>query len=89
MTNSARRSKYIGVFKNNHNWQAFITMNKKKIYIGSYSLEEGAAKAFDFYSILLNKEKATTNFDYTKQDLFEILQEYNTNGNKYISEWEI
>ena len=47
---SSKRSTYIGVSRNGHNWQALITINKKKTYIGSYRSEIDAAIAFDFFS---------------------------------------
>ena len=53
-TNSARRSNYIGVFKNGPNWQALIAIDGVKTYIGTYKGEEEAARAFDYYSIYLH-----------------------------------
>jgi hypothetical protein len=47
--NSRRRSRFIGVCKNGTHWQALISINKKKTYIGTYTVEKDAAKAYDFY----------------------------------------
>jgi len=42
-------SKYIGVHKHRNKWVASIKINNKSIYIGSYSVEEEAAKAYNNY----------------------------------------
>lgn len=73
---SSKRTSYIGVSKNGPNWQALITINKKKTYIGTFMTEEQWARAFDFYSLLLNSFNAVTNFNYTKDDVFELIQNF-------------
>ena len=45
------KSNYIGVNLNKNSWQALISVEKKKTYIGSFNNEIIAAIAFDFYSI--------------------------------------
>ncbi|CAI2378163.1 unnamed protein product [Moneuplotes crassus] len=60
-----RRSKYIGVSRNNANWQALINVNKIKRYIGTFSSELQAAEAYDLYSFALRGEQAPLNFAYT------------------------
>ena len=80
---SNRRSHYTGVFKNGDNWQALISIQKRKTYIGTYTNELEAAKVFDFYSILLNNITATTNFDYTKKDIIEMIENFVSNDGKY------
>ena len=77
---SSKRSTYIGVSRNGHNWQALITINKKKTYIGSYWSEIDAAIAFDFFSILLHSFIAKTNFSYTKDNIVEMILNFKTNG---------
>ena len=79
---SNRRSHYTGVFKNGDNWQALISIQKRKTYIGTYASELEAAKVFDFYSILLNNITATTNFDYTKKDIIEMIENFVSNDGK-------
>lgn len=62
---SGKSSKYIGVSKRmkSGKWQAAIRINKKTIYIGVYTLEEDAAKAFDRKCISLGvAEFANLNF---------------------------
>ena len=81
---SSRRSQYTGVFKNGDNWQALITINKKKTYISTYATELEAAKVFDFYSLLLNNITATTNFDYSKRQVFEMVENFIANDRKYV-----
>ena len=81
---SIRRSQYIGVFKNGDNWQALISIHKRKTYIGTYVNEIDAAKVFDFYSILKNRFTATTNFNYTKRKIIEMIENFVSNNGKYI-----
>lgn len=76
-TNSSRRSSYIGVFKNGPNWQALISIKRKKTYIGTYRTEEEAARAFDYYSILMNNMVAVTNFNYSKKTILQLFSEHN------------
>lgn len=75
-TNSSRRSNFIGVFKNGPNWQALISINKKKTYIGTYATEEEAAKAFDYHSILLHNLTATTNYSYNKRQILQLFEKF-------------
>ena len=69
-----RGSKYRGVSRNGNQWQALIMIDKKKRYVGSYSKEEDAARAYDKVAIqnhgLL---KAKTNFTYTKEEVDKLL----------------
>lgn len=46
---SSSSSKYKGVsyFKKNNNWRAYIRVNKKDIYLGSYKCEHEAAKVYN------------------------------------------
>lgn len=50
-------------------------VNKKKRYVGSYSNEEEAARAYDRASLQNHAHKAKTNFDYSDEDIKRILQE--------------
>lgn len=77
---SNKRSSYIGVSRNGPNWQALITINKRKTYIGSYKTERQAAIAFDFYSLLLHSLAAKTNFSYSKEEIFNMLYNFRQNG---------
>ena len=77
---SNRRSVYTGVFKNGDNWQAFISIKKRKTYLGTFSNQEDAAKTFDFYSMLLNRLTAKTNFDYSKKEIMEMIEKFMLNG---------
>ena len=85
---SSRRSQYTGVFKNGDNWQTLISIHKRKTYIGTYTKELEAAKIFDFYSILLNGVTAKTNFDYTKKDIIEMIENFVANNGKYAELWK-
>lgn len=83
--NSKRRSNFIGVSRNGPNWQAMISIQKKKAYIGTYQSEKEAAMAFDFYSIMTHGVEAKTNLSYTKQMIIEMIVNYKSNDNKYAS----
>jgi hypothetical protein len=78
---SSKRSSYIGVSLNGPNWQALVTIMKRKTYIGSYKTQHQAAIAFDFYSLLLHSLAAKTNFSYTKEDIYNMLYNFRQNGN--------
>lgn len=73
---SGRRSKYIGVSKNNYNWQVLINVGNKKKYIGTFPTQKEAAVAYDFYSIALHGEKAKTNFNYEAKVVEDMIQSY-------------
>ena len=68
-----RGSKYRGVSRNGNQWQVLIMINKKKRYVGSYSKEEDAARAYDKVALQNHGSKAKTNYDYTKKEVEEIL----------------
>ena len=78
---SSKRSSFIGVSRNGAHWQALITINKRKTYIGSYESEKDAAFAFDLHSMLLHSLTAKTNFSYTKHNIEEMIWNYKCNGN--------
>lgn len=50
-------------------------VNKKKRYVGSYSNEEEAARAYDKAALQNHGTKAKTNFDYLDEDLKRIIGE--------------
>ena len=68
-----RGSKYRGVSKNGSQWQVLIMVKKKKRYIGSFSNEEEAAKAYDKVALQHHGIKAKTNYDYTKDEVDKIM----------------
>lgn len=53
---SQRRSNFIGVFRNGFSWQAIISLNRRKKYLGSYNTQKSAARTFDFFSLVINGE---------------------------------
>ena len=77
---SGRRSKYIGVSKNNTNWQALININNFKKYIGTFVSEIEAARSYDLYSVAIQKNKALTNFSYSGSDMIEMIDYFLLNG---------
>lgn len=83
---SNKRSEYIGVSRNGPHWQSLITIKKRKTYIGSYRDERDAALAFDFYSLLLHSLTAKTNFDYTKQDILLMIENFKSHDGKFKPE---
>ncbi|CAI2361458.1 unnamed protein product [Moneuplotes crassus] len=71
-----RRSKYIGVTKNNVNWQALINVNHEKKYIGTFSNEIEAAKTYDLYAVAMQGKRARLNFSYTNQEMVNMIDHY-------------
>lgn len=68
-----RGSRYRGVSRNGNQWQVLIMVNKKKRYVGSYSNEEEAARAYDKVALQNHSAKAKTNFDYLEEEVQKIL----------------
>ena len=73
---STRRSAYIGVSKNGPNWQAMISAEKMKSYIGTYVSEIEAAEMFDLYSLLVHGFSAKTNFSYSKAGIIDLISRH-------------
>ncbi|CAI2380426.1 unnamed protein product [Moneuplotes crassus] len=71
-----RRSRYIGVSKNNSHWQALISIRKTKKYIGTYISEQEAARIYDLYAIAIYGVNARINFDYTLQEMVSMIDAY-------------
>ena len=65
-------SKYRGVTKNKKKWQAYIWVNNKNMYLGSYINEKIAAKIYDVMAIKNKGTKAKTNFKYNIEQINEI-----------------
>jgi hypothetical protein len=57
-------SKYIGVtkLKSGNKWQATVVISGRKIYLGRFSVEEDAARAYDTKALELFREFANLNF---------------------------
>lgn len=70
-----RGSKFRGVSKNGSQWQVLIMVNKKKRYIGTISTEIEAARLYDKVAIQNHGVKARTNYDYTKEEILNVLNE--------------
>eukprot|EP01017_Pseudomicrothorax_dubius_P031635 TRINITY_DN4059_c0_g1_i9.p1 TRINITY_DN4059_c0_g1~~TRINITY_DN4059_c0_g1_i9.p1 ORF type:complete len:346 (+),score=62.52 TRINITY_DN4059_c0_g1_i9:179-1216(+) len=71
----SRASQYRGVSRNGNQWQAIIMVHNKKRYIGSYSVETEAAKAYDRAALQFHGEKAKTNFTYSVEEIAAIRRE--------------
>ena len=67
-----KASKYRGVTKNRKKWQAYIWINKKNTYLGSYKCEKIAALIYDFMAIKKNGIRAKTNFAYNMRQIVKI-----------------
>ena len=64
------QSKYKGIYwrKKNRKWQALITFEKKRIYLGFFRSEIDAAKAYDHAAIKYHGEFASLNFPQSRSD---------------------
>jgi len=71
-----RRSKYIGVTKNNVHWQALINVNHAKKYIGTFTDEIEAAKTYDLFALAMQGRRARLNFNYPPQKIVEMIDQY-------------
>ena len=69
---SNKISRYRGVSLNKNKWQAYIWMNKKNTYLGTYSCEKMAAKIYDVIAIKKSGFKAKTNFKYNSNEIKKI-----------------
>ena len=67
-----RGSKYRGVSKNGNQYQVLIMLNKKKLYIGSYPVEEDAARIYDILTLKFRGNKAKTNYYYNYEQIKKI-----------------
>ncbi len=73
-----RSSTFRGVSKNGKKWQVIIMINGKKCYIGSFSNEKDAAKAYDIAAIQNRRNKhVLTNFFYSEEEINSILEQPN------------
>lgn len=68
-----RGSKFRGVSKNGKQWQVFIMIGKSKRYIGIVGNELDAARYYDALAIQNHGIRAKTNFEYSKTQILEIL----------------
>ena len=69
---SDKISRYRGVSLNKNKWQAYIWMNNKNTYLGTYSSEKIAAIIYDVMAIKKNGQKAKTNFKYNSKEIKKI-----------------
>lgn len=75
VTKRPRGSLYRGVSKNKSKWQVMIMGNFKKMYFGAIEDEKEAALFYDKLAIISHGIKARTNFNYTRSDIINILNE--------------
>ncbi|CAI2385574.1 unnamed protein product [Moneuplotes crassus] len=71
-----RRSRYIGVSKNNSHWQAMINSRRDKKYIGTYLTELEAARIYDIYAIAIQGVRAPLNFNYSTAEMLTIIDNF-------------
>eukprot|EP00344_Euplotes_crassus_P002865 CAMPEP_0197005634 /NCGR_PEP_ID=MMETSP1380-20130617/30464_1 /TAXON_ID=5936 /ORGANISM="Euplotes crassus, Strain CT5" /LENGTH=178 /DNA_ID=CAMNT_0042424839 /DNA_START=206 /DNA_END=742 /DNA_ORIENTATION=+ len=83
--NSSRRSRYIGISKNNTHWQALINIGRTKKYIDIFVSEQEAARTYDLYAIAIKGVKAGLNFNYTAAEMIDGIDHYLQHGKVMIS----
>ena len=77
------RAKFIGVSKNGNNWQSLIVINNSKVYMGTYKSQLEAATIFDFHSMIVHYKCAKVNYDYSANDLIDMIQIFKENDNEF------
>ena len=80
---SGRRSRYVGVSKNNQHWQVLINVGNSKKYIGTYATQKQAAIAYDFYCIAIHSTKAKVNFTYSIELIELMINSYFENDEHF------
>jgi hypothetical protein len=78
-----QRSSFIGVSKNGNHWQSLIVINNTKVYMGTYKTQKEAAVMFDFHSMVVHYKCAKVNFDYSANDLIQMIRLFKQNGNDF------
>ncbi|CAI2384258.1 unnamed protein product [Moneuplotes crassus] len=73
---NGRGSIYIGVSKNNLNWQTLINVRGSKKYIGTFANEVEAAKTYDIYAVAMKGDKASLNFSYSTQEMLSAIDHF-------------
>ncbi len=73
---SKRGSAFRGVSRNGKKWQVQVLGSLRKRYIGSIPTQEMAARIYDYFSIVSHGLKAKTNFSYNKQNILDILENF-------------
>ena len=68
-----RGSKFRGISKNGNQWQVLLMFQGQKKYFGTLKEEIEAARFYDRVSIQYHGIKAKTNFNYTKEEVMDIL----------------
>lgn len=76
MKSNSRGSNFIGVSKNTDKWQVYVYDGVRKRYVGTFPNEKDAARAHDFFSICIHKQKAKTNFSYTKEEVSKLVDKF-------------
>ena len=70
-----RGSRFRGVSRNKSKWQVMIMGNFKKMYVGAIVDEIEAARIYDKLAILSHGIQARTNFDYSREEIIDILND--------------
>jgi hypothetical protein len=70
-----RYSLFRGVSKNGSKFQTLIMVNRKKKYAGTFKSEEEAARRYDKVALQYHGTKAKTNFQYSQDEVEEILKD--------------
>jgi hypothetical protein len=77
------RARYIGVSQNGTNWQSLIAINNVKVYLGTFRTQKEAAIMFDFHSMVIKYKSARVNFNYTSNELLQMIEIFQKNNNDF------
>jgi len=81
-------SKYMGLRRRNGNWDARIKVKNKQFHIGTFTKEEAAASAYNYFARIFHKEFACLNEIEEIKDWYNYFARRGVSGYKGISKYK-